>query len=166
MAYVNLFFFFFFSWCFLFFFSFRIRFWFFYWFFNFSFSIIFTINLIITGYYNINSFTDPINYETEIIPINNSTGIEKSNIQMNISTDNISWGFVDWTIQNHVSTYLIIIQIFDNDEFVLENNYGAIPLLKLLYIIMILTNTNLERWFLIKVKLRLFLMKVILLKSS
>ena len=44
---------------------------------------------------------------------------------MNISIDN-QFHFVEGTIQNHVSDYPVIIQIFDNDEYVSGNNYGAV----------------------------------------
>ena len=46
---------------------------------------------------------------------------------MNIPADNrLPWGFVEGTIQNHVSDYPVIIQIFDNDEYVTGNNRGAV----------------------------------------
>ncbi len=54
-------------------------------------------------------------------------GLETSIIQMNVSEDNqLPWGFVEGTIQNHVSDYPVIIQIFDNDESVTGNNHGAV----------------------------------------
>ncbi len=54
-------------------------------------------------------------------------GLETSIIQMNISEENqLSWGFVEGTIKNHVSNYPVIIQIFDNDEFISGNNGGAV----------------------------------------
>jgi hypothetical protein len=46
---------------------------------------------------------------------------------MNISAENqLPRGFVKGKIQNYVSDYPVIIQIFDNDESVTRNNYGAI----------------------------------------
>ena len=46
---------------------------------------------------------------------------------MNIPKDNqLPWGFVEGTIQNHVFDYPVIIQIFDNDESIPGNNYGAV----------------------------------------
>ena len=45
-------------------------------------------SLLIGVSFNTNSFTEPIDYQTKIITISNSIGIEKSTIQMNISVDN------------------------------------------------------------------------------
>jgi len=54
-------------------------------------------------------------------------GLEISIIQMNISEENqLPWGFVEWTIKNHVSNYPVIIQIFDNDEFISGSNSGTV----------------------------------------
>ena len=91
------------------------------------FSSILAVSLLIGGFSNTNSFADPINFQNEIIPINNSIGIEKSIIQMNIPKENtLPWGYVEGTIQNHVSDYPMVIQIFDNNESVLGNNLGAV----------------------------------------
>jgi len=83
--------------------------------------------LLIGGFSNSNSFAESIVSENNIIQINNSIGIEKSITQMNISeNNNLPWGFVEGTIENHVSDYPVIIQIFDSDESVSGNNHGAI----------------------------------------
>ena len=76
---------------------------------------------------NTNSFAEPIESQTEITPINNSMGIEKTTLQMYISNDNkLPWGFVEGIISNHVADYPVIIQIFDNDEIITGNNIGAV----------------------------------------
>jgi hypothetical protein len=76
---------------------------------------------------NTNSFAEPIESQTEITPINNSMGIEKTTLQMYISNDNkLPWGFVEGIISNHVADYPVIIQIFDNDEIITGNNVGAV----------------------------------------
>jgi hypothetical protein len=94
---------------------------------NIIFASIIITSLLITIFSTTNSFAEPIDYQTEIIPINNSIGIDESIIQMNIPADNrLPWGFVEGTIQNHVSDYPVIIQIFDNDEYVTGNNRGAV----------------------------------------
>ena len=94
---------------------------------NLIFSSIITASLLILGFSNVNSFAESIDHQTEIIPINNSIGIEKSILEMNISTDNkLPWGFVEGKIKNHVSDYPVVIQIFDNDESVSGNNHGAV----------------------------------------
>ena len=76
---------------------------------------------------NANSFAEPIESQTEITPINNSIGIEKTILQMYISKDNkLPWGFVEGKILNHVVGYPVIIQIFDNNELITGNSVGAV----------------------------------------
>ena len=55
---------------------------------NLIFASIIISSLLINKFSNTNLFTESIDYQTEIIPINNSIGIKKPNIQMNISTEN------------------------------------------------------------------------------
>ena len=91
------------------------------------FASIIATSLLLAGFSNATSFAESFAYPTEIIPISDSIGIEKSILQMNISKDNqLPWGFVEGTIQNHVSDYPVIIQIFDNDEYISGTNYGAV----------------------------------------
>ncbi len=53
---------------------------------------------------------------TEIIPINDKIGIEKTILSLYASPDNtLPWGFVEGKIANHVSEYPVIIQIYDED---------------------------------------------------
>jgi hypothetical protein len=94
---------------------------------NIIFTSIVILSILITGFSNVNSFAEPIDYQTEIISINHFMGLETSTIQINISEENqLPWGFVEGTIKNHVSNYPVIIQIFDTDEFTTENNSGAV----------------------------------------
>jgi len=55
---------------------------------NLIFASIIISNSLINKFSNTNLFTESIDYQTEIIPINNSIGIKKPNIQMNISAEN------------------------------------------------------------------------------
>jgi hypothetical protein len=81
--------------------------------------------IIVIG--NTNSFAEPIESQTEITPINDFIGIEKSSLQMFISNDNkLPWGFVEGKILNHVVGYPVIIQIFDSDDTVVGNSIGAV----------------------------------------
>ncbi|MCV0412507.1 hypothetical protein [Nitrosarchaeum sp.] len=67
------------------------------------------------------------NSQTEITPINNSIGLEKTTLQMQISENNkLPWGFVEGKIANHVAGHPVIIQIFDNDEIIPGNSVGAV----------------------------------------
>jgi hypothetical protein len=76
---------------------------------------------------NTNSFAEQIESNTEITPINNSMGIEKTTLQMYISKDNkLPWGFVEGKISNPAIDYPVIIQIFDNDEIIKGNSVGAV----------------------------------------
>ena len=55
---------------------------------NIIFTSIIAVSILITGFSNVNSFAEPIDYQTEIISINNFIGLETSIIQMNISEKN------------------------------------------------------------------------------
>ena len=53
---------------------------------------------------------------TELIPLNNEMAIEKTVLSMYASPDNtLPWGFVEGKIANHVSSYPVIIQIYDDN---------------------------------------------------
>ena len=94
---------------------------------NIIFTSIIASILFTTVIANANSFAEPIESQTEITPINNSMGIEKTTLQMHISKDNkLPWGFVEGKISNPVVDYPVIIQIFDNDEIITGNNVGAV----------------------------------------
>lgn len=94
---------------------------------NIMFSSIIASILFTTVIANTNSFAEPIESQTEITPINNSMGIEKTTLHMYISKDNkLPWGFVEGNIQNHAAGYPVIIQIFDNDKITTGNNAGAV----------------------------------------
>ncbi len=94
---------------------------------NIMFASIVASILFTTVISNANSFAEPIESQTEITPINNSMGIEKTTLQMSISKDNkLPWGFVEGKISNHVDDYPVIIQIFDNNEIITGNSVGAV----------------------------------------
>jgi hypothetical protein len=51
---------------------------------------------------------------SEIIPLNNEIGIEKTLLHFHASSENtLPWGFVEGKIANHVGDYPVIIQIYD-----------------------------------------------------
>jgi hypothetical protein len=53
---------------------------------------------------------------TEIIPLNGEIAIEKTILSLHASPDNtLPWGFVEGKIANHVSSYPVIIQIYNED---------------------------------------------------
>ena len=63
---------------------------------NIIFTSIVVVSILITGFSTVNSFAEPIDYQTKIISINNFMGLETSIIQINISEENqLPWGFVE-----------------------------------------------------------------------
>ena len=53
---------------------------------------------------------------TEIIPIGNGIGIEKTVLFFHAPADNtLPWGFIEGKIANHVPDYPVIIQIYNAD---------------------------------------------------
>lgn len=65
---------------------------------------------------NLSSFADEQNPASEIIPLDNTIGIEKTIVNLHAPSDNVlPWGFVEGKIKNHVSDYPVIIQIYDDD---------------------------------------------------
>ena len=53
---------------------------------------------------------------TELIPLGGDMAIEKTTLSMYASPDNtLPWGFVEGKIANHVSSYPVIIQIYDDN---------------------------------------------------
>lgn len=67
--------------------------------------------LISSSFSSVNAETN-----TEIIPLNGNIGIEKTTLSLYASPENtLPWGFVEGKIDNHVSNYPVIIQIYDDD---------------------------------------------------
>ena len=53
---------------------------------------------------------------TEIIPLGEGIGIEKTTLVFHAASDNtLPWGFVEGKIANHVADYPVIIQIYDHE---------------------------------------------------
>ncbi len=92
-------------------------------FFGSSFAAILLITLIPSF-----TFADEQISETSVIPLDGTTAIEKTTIQMNIPQGNtLPWAFVEGKVANHVADYPVIIQIYDNDDNqVSGNNVGAV----------------------------------------
>ncbi len=63
------------------------------------------------------TFAETQTSTTEIIPINETLGLEKTVLEMNISSNNeLPWGFVEGKIANAATNYPVIIQIYKGDE--------------------------------------------------
>ncbi len=63
------------------------------------------------------TFAETQTSTTEITPINETLGLEKTVLEMNISSNNeLPWGFVEGKIANAATNYPVIIQIYKDDE--------------------------------------------------
>ena len=88
-----------------------------------SFGILLLFSLFPTS----NTFADEISSQTEITPLDNLIGIEKTTLSLTVPENNsLPWAFVEGKIVNHVLDFPVIIQIFDNDSTVTGNDIGAV----------------------------------------
>ena len=90
-------------------------------------SIIFSI--IILSSFSISSiYAETQPSETEILPIDAAMALEKTTLTFNVPENNLlPWAFVEGKIANAVLDYPVIIQIFDNDDLLVNgNNVGAV----------------------------------------
>ena len=56
--------------------------------------------------------------QTDLLPLNDSIGLEKTTLVMNVPENNhLPWGYVEGKIANPVLEYPVIIQIYDVDEY-------------------------------------------------
>jgi len=63
------------------------------------------------------TFAETQTSTTEITPIDETLGLEKTVLEMNISSNNeLPWGFVEGKIANADTNYPVIIQIYKDDE--------------------------------------------------
>ena len=63
------------------------------------------------------TFAETQTSTTEITPISETLGLEKTVLEMNISSNNeLPWGFVEGKIANAATNYPVIIQIYKDDE--------------------------------------------------
>ena len=63
------------------------------------------------------TFAETQTSTTEITPISETLGLEKTVLEMNVSSNNeLPWGFVEGKIVNAATNYPVIIQIYKDDE--------------------------------------------------
>ena len=73
-------------------------------------AVLFSV-LISTSFSSVSAETN-----TELIPLGGDIAIEKTTLSMYASPDNtLPWAFVEGKIANHVSSYPVIIQIYDDN---------------------------------------------------
>lgn len=85
--------------------------------------IIGSLTSISISFVEANPYTETIQTEshtnepiTEIIPLGEGIGIEKTTLVFHAASDNtLPWGFVEGKIANHVADYPVIIQIYDHE---------------------------------------------------
>jgi hypothetical protein len=64
------------------------------------------------------SFAENQISQTELLPLNDSIGLEKTTLVMNVPENNhLPWGYVEGKISNPVLDYPVIIQIYDIDDY-------------------------------------------------
>jgi len=63
------------------------------------------------------TFAETQTSTTEITPISETLGLEKTVLEMNVSSNNeLPWGFVEGKIVNAATNYPVIIQIYKDDD--------------------------------------------------
>ena len=86
-------------------------------------------SIIILSSFSISSvYAEIQSNETKILPIDATTALEKTTLTFNVPENNLlPWGFVEGKIANAVLDYPVVIQIFDNDDLLVNgNNVGAV----------------------------------------
>ena len=64
------------------------------------------------------SFAENQISQTELLPLNDSIGLEKTTLVMSVPENNhLPWGYVEGKISNPVLEYPVIIQIYDIDDY-------------------------------------------------
>lgn len=76
------------------------------------------VALILVSVLSTSSFAENQISQTDLLPLNDSIGLEKTTLVMNVPADNhLPWGYVEGKISNPVLEYPVIIQIYDIDEY-------------------------------------------------
>ena len=76
------------------------------------------IALLVVSIVSNSSFAEKQNSQTELLPLNDSIGLEKTTLMMNVPEDNhLPWAYVEGKIANPVLEYPVIIQIYDVNNY-------------------------------------------------
>lgn len=78
-----------------------------------------TIIALVLVSFSINSgFAESQPSQTELLPLSDSIGLEKTTLLMNVPENNhLPWGYVEGKIANPVLEYPVIIQIYDVNDY-------------------------------------------------
>ncbi|HEU05147.1 hypothetical protein LCGC14_1317360 [marine sediment metagenome] len=76
------------------------------------------VALMLVSIFSNSSFAENQISQTELLPLNDSIGLEKTTLVMNVPENNhLPWGYVEGKISNPVLDYPVIIQIYDIDDY-------------------------------------------------
>jgi len=76
------------------------------------------VAIMLVSIFSNSSFAENQISHTELLPLNDSIGLEKTTMMMNVPENNhLPWGYVEGKISNPVSEYPVIIQIYDVDDY-------------------------------------------------
>ncbi len=74
--------------------------------------------IMLVSIFSNSSFAENQISQTELLPLNESIGLEKTTLVMNVPENNhLPWGYVEGKISNPVLEYPVIIQIYDIDDY-------------------------------------------------
>lgn len=74
--------------------------------------------IILISIFSNSSFAENPIPQTELLPLNDSIGLEKTTLLMHVPKNNhLPWGYVEGKIANPVLEYPVIIQIYDVDDY-------------------------------------------------
>ena len=76
------------------------------------------VALMLVSIFSNSSFAENQVSQTELVPLNDSIGLEKTILVMNVPENNhLPWGYVEGKIANPVLEYPVIIQIYDINDY-------------------------------------------------
>lgn len=76
------------------------------------------VAIMLVSIFSNSSFAENQISQTELLPLNDSIGLEKTTLVMNVPENNhLPWGYVEGKISNPVLEYPVIIQIYDIDDY-------------------------------------------------
>ena len=74
--------------------------------------------IMLVSIFSNSSFAENQISQTELLPLNDSIGLEKTTLVMNVPENNhLPWGYVEGKISDPVLEYPVIIQIYDIDDY-------------------------------------------------
>jgi hypothetical protein len=76
------------------------------------------VAIMLVSIFSNSSFAENTVSHTELLPLSDSIGLEKTTLVMNVPENNhLPWGYVEGKISNPVLEYPVIIQIYDINDY-------------------------------------------------